>query len=69
MFSISREELINNLKKLRRTLCGYTGENYCDCKYGCSNEGEETGCAELRLTIQILEQIPEDYFKYLLDKR
>jgi len=48
----SISETTEGLEKLRKQLCGY-GPNakFCDCKYGATRQGEETGCPELRSAI------------------
>ena len=49
------KETIDGLEKLRAKICGYGPKaKYCDCKYGASREGEETGCPELRSAIWLL---------------
>jgi hypothetical protein len=35
------------LRLAQRAVCTYMGPT-CDCKYGASGEGEQTGCPELR---------------------
>ena len=59
MFIPSDEKVIEGLKKIGARLCAYTspGEEWailCDCKYGASGHGEQTGCAEVRAAIEII---------------
>lgn len=70
---ISREKLLENLEKIRASLCCYANsEKFCDCKYNPefsrSRRGEHTGCPEVRKVIRLLELIPEDEFAALLKK-
>lgn len=48
------ERLAESLERLRQHLCGYVGQPTCDCKYGASGRGEQTGCPELRDAIDYL---------------
>lgn len=48
------ERLADSLELLRQHLCGYVGQPTCDCKYGASGRGEQTGCPELRDAIDYL---------------
>lgn len=50
------DELIDNLDRVRRQqLCGYTGGDPCDCKFGANaRRHEQTGCPEVRQAIEIL---------------
>jgi hypothetical protein len=51
-------KLIENLEKMRKKACCYGPDaKVCDCKYGASNEGEETGCPELRCAIEYLREL------------
>lgn len=62
--SKTREEIILGLYKIRAMLCGYRPpdpENYpientwfCDCKYGATGKGEQTGCPEVISAIEFL---------------
>jgi hypothetical protein len=54
-----RERVIEGLEALRRSICGYPQMNSCDCKYGASLRGEQTGCPELRYAISVLQSLPE----------
>lgn len=33
MFGINKSDLIQNLEKLRKSLCCYSGVKMCDCKF------------------------------------
>lgn len=54
MFRLAQAELLNNLEDLRKRLCPYVGGTSCDCKYGASGKGEQTGCPELRAAMELL---------------
>lgn len=59
MFGIADDELLTNLEKLRQSLCCYASTPYpatrtCDCQFGASGQGEQTGCPELRQVIAII---------------
>lgn len=53
MFGLSDDELIGNLEALRVRLCCYMGSS-CDCKFGATGKGEQTGCPEIRQAIAII---------------
>ena len=77
MFSDNRKNLLVNLEKIQRRLCSYdnfsndpTSEKppVCDCKYGASGIGEQTGCPELRCILLLLENMSEKEFSKIIDK-
>lgn len=53
MFGTNHENLVAGLEAVRARLCGYIGER-CDCKFGASGVGEQTGCPEVRQAIAYL---------------
>lgn len=60
MFGIEDSRLIENLERMRQQRCGYgstlEGEGArCDCKFGASGKGEQTGCPELRQAIFLIQ--------------
>lgn len=60
MFGVTDDELIANLERMRSRACVYGSDldgprERCDCKYGGSGTGEQTGCPELRQAIKILQ--------------
>jgi hypothetical protein len=67
--------LIKALKGVRRNVCCYSSENFCDCKYGLDDKemiefgSETTGCPELRTVIYFLEKITEEEFKEILNRK
>ncbi len=48
------------LKLARKAVCCYSCDTYCDCKYGATGIGEQTGCPEIRELIYELESIDVD---------
>ena len=50
MFGLDDDVLLENLETLRSSLCCYRGPT-CDCKFGASRKGEQTGCPEIRQAI------------------
>lgn len=54
MFGQPDDELIANLERLRSNLCAYFPGDRCDCKFGASRKGEQTGCPEIRQAIAII---------------
>ena len=56
MFGRPDEELLASLHDLRMRLCGYGAawDERCDCKFGASGRGEQTGCPEIRQAIAII---------------
>jgi hypothetical protein len=49
--------VIEGAERVQRTICAYGGSVPCDCKYGASFKGEQTGCPELRDAIGLLRNI------------
>jgi len=68
--TICREDLIENLKKVRSQLCCYVNsESFCDCKFGV--EGgflEGTGCPEIRTAMSILEAMTDEQYGVLVQR-
>ena len=75
MFGIDRKTLIENLEKVRSTLCCYMGDR-CDCKYGpeltdltifpaMAVGSEGTGCPEVRSAIEILAIMTDEEYEAL----
>lgn len=63
MFCVNRERLIDGLEKLRQSLCPYRAPGHtCDCKYGASLRGEQTGCPELREVALLLAAMSDGEF-------
>lgn len=61
MFWTRKKNLEENLEKIRKSLCCYRG-SVCDCKYGASGDphySEQTGCPELRLVIEIINEMKD----------
>jgi len=56
----------------KNRICAYAGSR-CDCKFGIQEEaynkygGEQNGCPEMRVLINILEHISEDAWKDALE--
>jgi hypothetical protein len=66
--SISKEQLLKNLKRIQKALCAYQSSKFCDCKYMqdsdkdstiCSLREEGSGCPEISQVIELLEKLPE----------
>ena len=57
MFVVPMPELLEGLGRLRRRLCNYqaSDEHGCDCKYGATGRGEQSGCPEVRAAIELLK--------------
>jgi len=60
-----QSEAIKFVEFMRKNrICAYAG-NRCDCKFGIEEEasnkygGEKNGCPEMRVLINILENIPQ----------
>ena len=69
MFGISQDQLIENLEKLQKKSCGYTGGK-CDCKFGAEKTGEQTGCPEISQCIAMIKGMDRDSYRdfcYLSD--
>ncbi len=56
---MTRAETIALLERVRAAnVCAYATPG-CDCKYGASLEGEQTGCPELRELIAMLGKLTD----------
>jgi hypothetical protein len=68
LFVVTKDELIEGLKKHKKLICQY-GQDFgerCDCKYGGSGKGEDSGCPEITMVIAGLQQMkPKEYEKFL----
>lgn len=62
LYKDRRKELIEALERVRKAVCQYSGSR-CDCKYGASIRGEETGCPELRDVIDFFSNMTEVEYK------
>lgn len=85
MFHTSREELIKSMTILQRSVCCYDTyvfrpdappPEFCDCKYGATNfkadrafGGEQTFCPELRCVVQLLENINNKEYHYIMGRK
>ena len=67
MTRLPQQELIRALRFVRTCVCGYLG-NRCDCKYGASGSGEETGCPEIRQAIALVEAMTPAEYDGALDR-
>jgi len=70
---ISKEKLLENLEKIRASLCCYVNsEKFCDCKYNpeftSARRGEHTGCPEIREVARMLKLMSEEEFAALSKK-
>lgn len=67
MFYVNRERLLAGLEALRHSACPYSRPQHgCDCKYGASLSGEQTGCPELREAIHLLAALTQGEFNELI---
>ena len=79
MFIDSRKNLRTNVELIQRRLCTYDGfstENptikkpsFCDCKYGAAWYGEQTGCPELRCILLLLENMTDEEFYEIVNRK
>jgi hypothetical protein len=64
IFGVERDELLAGLERIRLRLCCYMGPS-CDCKYGATGKGEQTGCPEIR---EAMVLVAEEFDKLTLTK-
>ena len=66
--SISKEELLKNLRRMQKVLCAYQSSKFCDCKYIqdsytdstiCSLYENGSGCPEIKEAIELIESMPD----------
>lgn len=70
MFGTDHEELIAGLKRLGASICHYCypGREWpvrCDCKYGASLTGEQSGCPEINLAATLIDAMTPTEFRRL----
>ena len=66
MFYVNRQRLLTGLESVRRSICPYKRPLHgCDCKYGASLLGEQTGCPEVREAIGLIAAMTDDEFASL----
>ena len=67
LFGIRQADLIKNLRQMGDRICSYgpLGQwpRRCDCKYGATGEGEESGCPELALATTLINAMTPAEFK------
>jgi hypothetical protein len=80
MFGYDKNTILESLKGLRFDLCSYLGST-CDCKFGYKSSGkklgmhsmfdsgEQTGCPELYVVIDLLSQMTDAEFEEILIRR
>jgi len=77
MFIDNRENLRKNIELIQRRMCSYDNfsfdpecepPRFCDCKYGASGRGEQTGCPELRCMLVLLENMTDEEFSELVNR-
>jgi hypothetical protein len=65
--SISKEQLLKNLRRIQKAICAYQSSKFCDCKYMqdsdkdsriCSLHEEGSGCPEVSRAIELIEAMP-----------
>jgi len=79
MFIDSRKNLRTNAEMIQRRLCSYDGfsghdltakkPSICDCKYGANGHGEKTGCPELRCILILLENMTDEEFNDIVNRK
>jgi hypothetical protein len=68
----TRTDIIEGLERVRKGvkkaqpyrmggLCGYMG-HLCDCKYGATLEGEQTGCPEVMVAAGVLRFMTDEEY-------
>ena len=68
MFVSSRTPVYEALQKLLKNICSYGGGKVCDCKYGFSSKGEQTGCPELRCALEVLRLITDEEYENIITR-
>lgn len=78
MFIVDKNELLENIIKMQRTKCSYDMFGFfrddtpppdvCDCKYGASGQGEQTGCPELRCVTALLNLMTEKEYLNIMHR-
>lgn len=63
--SISKEQLLKNLRRIQKELCSYRSSTFCDCKFIkdsdkeiCSYDEQGSGCPEVSQAIELIEAMP-----------
>ena len=72
---VTREHIVSALTNVKTRICGYFDNRYkgldarCDCKYGASFEGEQTGCPEVSLAAEVFQNMTEEEYHRILRRR
>ena len=79
MFYCKKDLLLSAIIKMRRDRCCYDmgcgrEPSFCDCKYGYGNKdvlvnNEVTGCPELRVLEQLIKNMTDEEYKFLLGRK
>lgn len=58
MFGADQSELVAGLQRVGDRICHYgplgTWPRRCDCKYGATSQGEDSGCPEVALAANLI---------------
>jgi len=65
MFTRDRDTLLEAITRMQKKACGYNSTP-CDCKYGASGAGEQTGCPELRNVILLLQNMTDGQYDFIV---
>jgi hypothetical protein len=73
MFLGSRDTVLEGLRQTGGRLCSYNFadtwvDGRCDCKYGASGKGEQSGCPELRSVYAIVEALTDAEWQILTSR-
>ena len=76
--SISKENLLKNLRRIQKSLCVYQNPQQCDCKFVSDNVKDEdicsfhengSGCPEIRQVIDLIGNFGENRFVDLIKSK
>ena len=64
-FTVPQDELVANLLQMKKRICCYMGPT-CDCKFGGTGIGEQTGCPEVSVAAKIIGAMSPEMFQTML---
>jgi len=74
LYTPTKAQIIKALWAVRERVCAYSDETFknekarCDCKYGASMRGEETGCPEIHFINGLLKHMTPTEYKRLVKR-
>jgi hypothetical protein len=66
--TMTKEDLVARLGRVQKRICCYTRQP-CDCKYGANMSGEQTGCPEVSMVMELFKNMTKAEYKQLFKQK